>query len=108
MTSTLKIKPAAMPGIEFYNKDGKFTEETTADYQGILEFCVISEKNNKTRYTKEKREADADNCRSIRTHDPVLRLRAQEKVRQASARKNVVKMRNSEIAFIKEKLRNNT
>lgn len=103
MASTLRYKPVALLAVEFYNKDGNFTEETTADCQGILEFCVISEKNNKTRYTKEKREADADNCRSIRTHDPVLTIRAQEKAQQASARKNVVKMRNSEIAFIKEK-----
>ena len=108
MNSTLKYKPVALPGIEFYNEEGKFTEETAADYQRLLKFCVSSRKNHFTRHTKEIREAAADFHKSIITQDPVLRLRSHQKGCQANAHMGVVSERDSKIAFIKEKLRNNT
>ena len=101
MASTLRYKPVALLAVEFYNKNGNFTEETTTGYQRLL-------KNHLTRHTKDIRGAAADYHKSIVTHNPALRLQAHEKAWQANAHMSVVRMRDSEIDFIEEKLRNNT
>jgi len=108
MASTLRYKPVALLAVEFYNKNGNFTEETTTGYQRLLKFCESSRKNHLTRHTKDIRGAAADYHKSIVTHNPALRLQAHEKAWQANAHMSVVRMRDSEIDFIEEKLRNNT
>lgn len=106
MASTLKYRPVMLPGIEFYNEDGSFTEETTRDYQKSLDFSKRSRSRHFAGYLKEIHGAADDYHKSIVTQDPMLRLRSQQKINQACAQMEVVGMRNSEINFIKEKLQN--
>ena len=35
MASTLRYKPVALLAVEFYNKNGNFTEETTTGYHFV-------------------------------------------------------------------------
>lgn len=106
MTSSLRYKPVMLPAMEFFNKDGHFTEETTADYQKSLDFSRSSRDKHLSSYTKKIHNAADDYHKSIVTQDPILRLRSQQKINQACAHMEVVKMRDSEIDFIEEKLRN--
>ena len=106
MTSTLRYKPVMLPAMEFYNKDGHFTEETTADYQKSLDFSRRSRDKHLSSYIKKKNNAAADYQKSIATQNSLQRLRSQQEMDQACAHMEVVKMRNSEIVFIEEKLQN--
>jgi hypothetical protein len=106
MTSTLRLRPVMLPGIEFYNEDGSFTEETTKDYQKSLDFSKRSRSRHLSSYLKEIHGAAADYHKSIVAKNPMLRLRSQQQINQARAHMEVVKMRNSEIASIEEKLQN--
>lgn len=38
MASILRYRPVMLPGIEFYNEDGSFTEETTSRLSEIFGF----------------------------------------------------------------------
>lgn len=106
MTSTLRLRPVMLPGIEFYNEDGSFTEETTKDYQKSLDFSKRSRNKHFAGYLREIHGAAADYHKSIVAKNPMLRLRSQQQINQARAHMEVVKMRNSEIASIEEKLQN--
>ena len=95
-----------LPGIEFYNEDGSFTEETTRDYQKSLDFSKRSRSRHFSGYLRKIHGAAADYHESIVTQDPLLRLRSQQKINQACAQMEAVGMRNSEIDFIEGKLQN--
>ena len=88
--------------MEFYNEDGHFTKETTAAYKKSLDF------SKRSRYINQIHNAAADYQKNIVTQNSLQRLRSQQEIDQACAHMEVVKMRNSEIDFIEEKLRNNT
>ena len=106
MTSTLRYRPVLLPALEFYNKDGRFTKETTADYQKSLDSSKRSKDKHLSSYRKKIHSAAADYHKSFVTQNPILRLRSQQQKNQARAHMEVVKMRDSEIALIEEKLKN--
>ena len=95
-----------LPGIEFYDEDGKFTEETATDYQKSLNFSKRSRGRHLSGYLRKIHGAAADYHESIVTQNPMRRLRSQQQISQACAEMEVVEMRDSEIAFIEEKLQN--
>lgn len=106
MTSTLRYRPVLLPGIEFYKEDGHFTEETTKDYQKSLNFSKRSRSKHLSGYLKAIHGAATDYHKSIVTQNPMPRLRSQQQINQARAQMEAVGMRDSEIAFIEEKLQN--
>ena len=102
MTSTLRIHPVMLPGIEFYDEDGNLTQQTIADYQKSLNFSKRSRSKHFAGYLREIHGAAADYHKSITTQNPMLRLRSQQQINQARAHIEVVDMRDSEIALIEE------
>ena len=97
-----------IPAMEFYNEDGHFTKETTAAYKKSLDFSKRSRGIHLSSYINQIHNAAADYQKNIVTQNSLQRLRSQQEINQACAHMEVVKMRNSEIDFIEEKLRNNT
>lgn len=108
MTSSLRYRPVMIPAMEFYNEDGHFTKETTAAYKKSLDFSKRSRDRHLSSYINQIHNAAADYQKNIVTQNSLQRLRSQQEIDQSCAHMEVVKMRNSEIDFIEEKLRNNT
>lgn len=108
MASTLRYKPVALLAVEFYDKDGHFTEETAAAYRKLKDSLQRSRQSHLESSLKETHKGAAKYHRGVTTHNSALRLRAHENGWQANAHMSVVRMRDSEIGFIEEKLRNNT